>query len=71
MTSFITKNKLMLIGLVAGAAAGYAYYYFVGCANGTCSITSQPLNSTGYGALMGALLLSTFKKEKTDSDKNN
>lgn len=63
--NFILKNKLSIIGILLGAIGGYAYYHFVGCANGTCAITSKPLNSTLYGALMGGLLLSMFKKEKT------
>jgi len=61
----ILKYKLTLIGILVGAIGGYAYYHFVGCASGTCSITSKPLNSTLYGALMGGLLFSSFKKEKT------
>jgi hypothetical protein len=60
---FISKYKLTLIGLLIGALAGYLYYYFVGCASGTCAITSKPLNSTLYGAMMGALLLNIFQKE--------
>lgn len=60
---FIQKNKLLIIGLIAGAIAGYAYYYFVGCKSGTCMITSRPLNSTAYGAIMGSLLFSMFKKQ--------
>ena len=60
---FISKNKLTLIGLLIGALAGYLYYYFVGCASGTCAITSKPLNSTLYGAMMGALLFNIFQKE--------
>jgi len=39
-----------------GAAMGFAYYYFVGCASGTCPITSNPYVSTAYGALVGLLL---------------
>jgi phage shock protein E len=39
-----------------GAGAGFAYYYFVGCASGTCPITSNPYISTAYGAVVGALL---------------
>ena len=35
---------------------GFAYYYFVGCASGTCPITSNPYVSTAYGALVGLLL---------------
>jgi hypothetical protein len=48
------------IGVVLGLIAGYAYYYFVGCASGSCSITSKPLNSTLYGGLMGGLLFNVF-----------
>lgn len=64
---FILKHKLLLLGLVLGSLAGYAYYYFVGCKTGTCAITSSPFNSTVYGAVMGALLLSSFKKEESNN----
>ena len=60
----ILLQKKMWFGIMAGAIAGYAYYYFIGCASGTCAITSNPLNSTAYGAIMGGLLLTTFEKEK-------
>ena len=37
-----------------GAGGGFAYYYFfVGCASGTCPITSNPYISTAYGSLIG------------------
>ena len=68
--NFILKYKLTIIGIVVGALAGYTYYHFVGCANGTCAITSKPLNSTVYGAMMGGLLFSSFKKEKSNSEQN-
>jgi hypothetical protein len=61
---FLLKYKLTLIGVILGAIGGFAYYYFVGCASGTCAITSKPVNSTLYGALMGALFFNIFKKEK-------
>ncbi|MBS1591716.1 MAG: hypothetical protein JST07_06350 [Bacteroidetes bacterium] len=63
--NFILKYKLTLVGLFIGGLAGFAYYYFIGCASGTCAITSKPLNSTAYGALMGALAFTSFKKEKS------
>lgn len=67
MINFFYKYKWTLIGLVVGAAGGYAYYHFIGCNSGTCSITSSPVNSTIYGILMGGLLFntieSTFKKQ--------
>ena len=50
------------IGIVVGAIAGYTYYFYVGCVSGTCAITSKPLNSTVYGALMGGLVFNMFVK---------
>ncbi len=66
--SFILQHKFTILGILIGSIAGYAYYYFVGCASGTCAITSKPLNSTLYGALLGGLLFSSFKK--TDTEQN-
>lgn len=60
----ILQYKYTILGIIMGAIAGYAYYYFIGCASGTCAITSNPLNSTLYGAMMGGLLLSSFKKKE-------
>jgi C4-dicarboxylate transporter len=61
----MTKKALLItgIGIAIGAIAGYAYYFYVGCASGTCAITSKPLNSTLYGALMGGLVFNIFVKE--------
>jgi hypothetical protein len=42
--------------VLLGSAGGFAYYYFIGCASGTCPITSSPYISTGYGALIGVIL---------------
>jgi len=60
-------NLRILIGLVLGAIAGYAYYYFIGCSSGTCAITSNPVNSTLYGSLFGVLL---FYKQSNDKKSN-
>jgi hypothetical protein len=62
--NFILKHKIIIIGMVIGSLSGYLYYYFVGCANGNCRITSNPLNSTLYGALMGSLVFSMFKSKR-------
>ena len=64
MENFMKKYKLGLIGLVLGGILGYAYYHFIGCNTGTCSITSKPINSSVYGMVMGYLILSTFEKTK-------
>jgi phage shock protein E len=63
--NFILKHKITIIGIVAGAIGGYLYYHYVGCASGTCAITSKPINSTLYGAMMGGLFLNIFQKDKT------
>ena len=69
LKKIIGKNKLFIIGAVAGAIGGYFYWLYVGCASGTCPITSSPLMSTVWGAVMGGLLLSIFQKDK-DKDKS-
>jgi outer membrane lipoprotein SlyB len=61
---------ITIIGVIVGAVLGYAYYHYVGCASGTCAITSKPLNSTLYGAVLGGLLFNSIsdylrKKDKT------
>lgn len=67
--SFILKNKLMLLGVLLGGIAGYLYYHFIGCVTGTCAITSKPLNSTVYFAVMGGLAFSMLKREKSKTVK--
>jgi hypothetical protein len=47
---------LSMIMSALGAAGGYAYYYFIGCASGTCPLSSNAWIMTGYGAMMGATL---------------
>ena len=66
-TKFINNSNLrkMGIGILIGGLVGYAYYYFIGCKSGTCSITSSPIISTLYGVLLGVLwTFSTKKKGK-------
>jgi hypothetical protein len=64
MRKFINDQKLYLIGAVIGAISGYLYWKQIGCSTGTCMITSSPIRSTIYFALMGALFFGIFKKEK-------
>ena len=49
-----------IIPVLLGALGGFLYYNFVGCYSGTCAITSNPLMSTLYGALVG-LIFTDFK----------
>lgn len=60
------------IGAVVGAAAGYLYWAQIGCSTGSCPITSSPVNSTAYGALLGFLFVNAFttNEKKTDDNKD-
>ncbi|MBA5629851.1 DUF6132 family protein [Moheibacter lacus] len=62
MKNFVVKHKLTLIGIALGAIGGFFYWQQIGCDSGSCAITSNPLNSTVYGSVMGGLFLSIFKK---------
>jgi len=64
MKESIKKHLLKIIGASVGAIGGYLYYHFIGCASGTCPITSNPYISVIYGALLGYLLLDMFKKKE-------
>ena len=62
--NFFKNNILAILGVIGGSLAGYFYWKFIGCNSGTCLITSKPINSTIYGAVMGGLILSMAKKTK-------
>jgi Family of unknown function (DUF6132) len=66
MKKWFKNNALYIIGAAVGAIAGFIYWQQVGCSSGTCMITSKPINSTVYGAIMGSLLFGLFKKEKKE-----
>ena len=63
LQSFIKKNLRNIVGMLLGAIAGWMYWNFIGCTSGTCAITSKPINSTLYGALMGYLVAGIFQKK--------
>jgi hypothetical protein len=62
----MTKKAILIttLGILVGAIGGYLYYHYIGCASGTCAITSKPINSTLYGSLIGGLFFNLFVKEK-------
>lgn len=64
MKSWIIKNRLYFAGAIAGGIIGFLYWKFIGCTSGTCMISSKPVNSTVYFAIMGSLLFGIFKKDK-------
>lgn len=61
MNKIITKNILPIAGIIIGALGGYLYWKLVGCNSGTCIITSKPVNSTVYGAVLVLLIIKSLK----------
>lgn len=59
----ISRYRFVIVGAILGAVAGYLYYFFIGCNTGSCAITSHPVNSTLYGAVIGALFVNMFRAE--------
>jgi Family of unknown function (DUF6132) len=51
----------IVIGLLAGGGLGFAWYKFVGCSTGSCPLTSNPIVSTIYGAVLGVLVATSFR----------
>jgi hypothetical protein len=47
------------LGIIIGGIGGFLYYYFVGCASGSCAITSSPYLSTIGGGLLGFFVLNS------------
>jgi len=70
MKNWFKMILLVVAGVIVGGIAGFLYWKYVGCVSGTCAITSKPVNSSLYGALMGGLLFSIFKTNQkiTDND---
>lgn len=71
MKKLFKNNKLIVTGVLLGAVVGYLYYSFIGCSTGTCNITSKPLNSTIYFAVLGGLVFSLFKNEVKQKENKN
>ena len=51
----------VVVSVLIGGALGLGYQHFIGCRSGSCAITSNPVISTLYGALMGYLLSSSTR----------
>lgn len=65
-------NLKRILPVLAGAALGFAYYFFIGCKSGRCPITGSPYISTLYGAVVGLVFAFPSKKKteyKNESDK--
>lgn len=65
----LKKHRLYLLGAAAGSIGGYLYWFYIGCASGTCPITSSPVMTIIWGGLIGGLLFSMFNKKEKEKKK--
>ena len=70
MKTWMINNKLYFLGALVGAGSGFLYWKYIGCLTGSCAITSSPVNSTIYFAVMGSLLFGMFTSQKNGCNKN-
>jgi hypothetical protein len=55
---------LPVTGIILGTIGGYIYYIKIGCHSGTCPITSNPVLSMLWGAILGFLVFDMFRKKQ-------
>ena len=51
-----------IIGIIVGGGLGFGWYMLVGCPTGTCPLTSNPVVTIIYGAVLGGLAAASFHK---------
>jgi len=74
MKKIVLKYKQELIGASVGAGLGLGYWFFIGCSSGSCAITSNPIFSSLYGAIIGWFLtgiITTKEKNKEIENEKN
>ncbi len=69
MNRFFSKfPPVSLIGLLVGGVGGWVYYIEIGCASGTCPLTSNPYTSILWGGIIGYLVGDLFRnKQKAET----
>ena len=51
----------IVIGIIVGGGLGFGWYKLVGCPTGTCPLTSHPVITMIYGAVLGMLVATSFR----------
>jgi hypothetical protein len=50
----------IVIGMIVGGGLGFGWYKLAGCSTGACPLTSHPVITMIYGAVVGALVATSF-----------
>jgi hypothetical protein len=45
--------------VIIGGIVGFVYYHFIGCASGSCGITSNPFSSVLMGSAVGYFIVNS------------
>lgn len=61
--TFIVNNKVVLIGLLVGLAAGFIHWYYFACYWGTYPLSSECWVNCCYGTILGGFIATLIKKE--------
>lgn len=68
MNTFKKKVIFRVALTILGGIGGYLYWHYVGCASGTCAITSKWYYSGLYGLVIGYLISGLFIPDKKKID---
>jgi hypothetical protein len=71
MRNFLKRNRTILTFTLAGIAAGFLYWHFIGCSSGSCPITSEWHMSTFFGGIFGYLLGDILNDPAGDGNSKN
>ncbi len=64
MKNFLQQYRYEIVGGIIGLIGGFLYWYYVGCASGTCMIKSNWYIMSPYGMLFGILIGGIIKPRK-------
>jgi len=58
------RPRSTVFGVVLGALGGALYSHFIGCATGTCPITSNPMSAALFGAVLGGTIFAPTARQQ-------
>ncbi|MBD8389023.1 hypothetical protein [Dysgonomonas sp. BGC7] len=61
--SFISNNKAVLTGMLAGLIIGYIHWFYFACYWGTYPLSAECWVNCSYGVIIGGFVASLIHKE--------
>ena len=66
----MNKRVLYILGISVGSILGFLYWYYIGCASGTCPLTAKWYSSSAFGAIFGYLIIGQIIDMKNKNREN-